>query len=181
LSPTEAHAAHGTMTASRSSSLTLPNAPSISGAIQTKEEKALTAAQLADLAPQPASINGIGTHNLAPGVGKNKIYEPKIYGFRVSERAKGGPRMRWLRSKPLDINELDEARIWHDRYGGDVDGDPDVEAEESEGEKGDEEADADGDAVMATISRPPARSGKRKSGVKSERRSRGGGAEIQAG
>lgn len=31
--------------------------------------------------------------------------------------------MRWLRSKPLDINEIDESRIWHAKYGGDADGD----------------------------------------------------------
>ncbi len=179
LSPTETHSAHVGMTQSRSSSLTLPNAPTIAGVAQVKDDKAAAVtASLATLPPQPGSINGIAVHNLAPGLGKGKIYEPKIYGFRVSERAKGGPRMQWLRSKPLDINELDEARIWHERYGGDVDGNPDVEAEESEGEKGDEEADADGDAVMA--SQPPAKSSKRKS-TASSRRSRGGGAEIQAG
>ena len=176
MSPTEAHAAHAGMTQSRSSSLTLPNAPAILGIAQIKEEKA--ASTLAALPPQPTSINGVGVHNLAPGLGKRNIYEPKIYGFRVSERAKGGPRMQWLRAKPVDINELDEARIWHERYGGDVDGDPDVEAEESEGENADEEADVDGDAIM----QPPAKSSKRKSATKgSSKRSRGAGAEIQAG
>ncbi len=47
--------------------------------------------------------------------------------------------MRWLRSKPLDINEIDESRIWHARYGGDPDGDEAVVADEVDGE----------DAVMA--------------------------------
>jgi casein kinase II subunit beta len=179
LSPTEAHVTHGGMTASRSSSLTLPNPPTIPGVAQAKDDKVAAAgAQSASLPLQPASINGVGTHNLAPGLGKGKLYEPKIYGFRVSERAKGGPRMKWLRSKPLDINELDEARIWHERYGGDVDGDPDVEADESDGDKEDEGADADGDAVMA--SQPPSKSSKRKSTASSSRRSRGG-TEIQAG
>ena len=180
MSPNEAHAAHGGMTASRSSSLTLPNAPSIA---QTKDEKAAAAAaQFAALPTQPVLINGVSTHNLAPGLGKGKIYEPKIYGFRVSERAKSGPRMRWLRSKPLNINELDEARIWHERYGGDVDGDPDVEAEESEGENADGEADGDGDALMVAAqsqNQVPSKYSKRKSG--GGRRSRGGGADIQAG
>jgi casein kinase II subunit beta len=60
--------------------------------------------------PQPPSINGIGTANLAPGLGIGHIYEPRIYGFRVSERAKSGPRMKWLREKPTDINETDEVR-----------------------------------------------------------------------
>jgi casein kinase II subunit beta len=67
------------------------------------------------LPPQPAIINGMPTANLAPGLGGNHIYEPRIYGFRVSERAKSGPRMKWLRSKPADINELDESGIYHRR------------------------------------------------------------------
>lgn len=64
------------------------------------------------LPPQPTSINGMPTPNLAPGLGAGNIYEPRIYGFRVSERARTGPRMQWLRSKPADINELDEVRIY---------------------------------------------------------------------
>jgi len=60
--------------------------------------------------PQPSTINGIATANLAPGLGDGNIYEPKIYGFKVSDRARSGPRMKWLREKPYDINELDEAR-----------------------------------------------------------------------
>lgn len=54
-------------------------------------------------------INGVAAHNLAPGLGAGKVYEPRIYGFRVSERARSGPRMQWLRSRPDDITELDEA------------------------------------------------------------------------
>ena len=60
--------------------------------------------------PTPAVVNGITTSNLAPGLGRGNIYEPRIYGFRVSERAKSGPRMKWLRSRPSDIHALDEAR-----------------------------------------------------------------------
>ena len=56
-------------------------------------------------------INGFYTTNLAPGLGKGKVYEPKIYGFKVSERARSGPRMTWLRSRPDDLSRLDEARI----------------------------------------------------------------------
>ena len=88
--------------------------------------------------PQPASINGFGTHNLAPGLGKPHIYQPRIYGFRVSERAKSGPRMKWLRSRPQDINELNEVFRWHEEYGGDADGDPDV-VESQDGEISDDE------------------------------------------
>jgi len=170
--------------ASRSSSLTLPSAPPIPG-VNTQpskdERRAAEAAALATLPPQPASMNGVATQNLAPGLGRGKIYEPKIYGFRVSERAKGGPRMRWLRSKPLDINELDEARIYHEKYGGNVDGDPDEEADEEGGDEEDEEEaeeqEHDGDQIMHSPEKAAAPT-KRKS--KASRSSRGG-ATVAAG
>lgn len=57
-------------------------------------------------------VNGFYACNVAPGLGANRIYEPKIYGFRVSERARSGPRMQWLRNRPADVNELDEARLY---------------------------------------------------------------------
>lgn len=56
-----------------------------------------------------AMINGMHARNIAPGLGANKIYQPKIYGFKVSELARSGPRMQWLRDKPTDVTELDEA------------------------------------------------------------------------
>nr|POE47680.1 casein kinase ii subunit beta-1 [Quercus suber] len=68
--------------------------------------------QAQDLPPQPESINGVVPKNLAPGLGPGSIYEPRIYGFRVSEIAKTGPRMKWLRSRPMDVNELDECQMW---------------------------------------------------------------------
>ncbi|KAF1364882.1 hypothetical protein EJ07DRAFT_98490 [Lizonia empirigonia] len=61
-------------------------------------------------------INGIAPHNLAPSLGVGSIYEPRIYGFRVSERARSGPRMKWLRMRPADVTELDETRrYWEER------------------------------------------------------------------
>ncbi|KAI2609941.1 casein kinase II regulatory subunit-domain-containing protein [Hypoxylon fragiforme] len=57
-------------------------------------------------------LNGMYTCNIAPGLGRSKIYEPRIYGFRVAEAARSGPRMQWLRDKPEDITELDEARLY---------------------------------------------------------------------
>lgn len=165
LSPSEGNAIRGSMTASRSSSLTLPQAPPIPGVTLAKDDKMSgSSGMVSALPPQPAIMNGVATHNLAPGLGRGKIYEPRIYGFKVSERAKGGPRMRWLRSKPVDINELDEARLWHERFGGNVDGDPDEESRQLPGDVEDNEnvddeeededdrgvADQDGDAVMAT-------------------------------
>ncbi|KAI2627057.1 casein kinase II regulatory subunit-domain-containing protein [Hypomontagnella submonticulosa] len=56
-------------------------------------------------------LNGMYTCNIAPGLGRNRIYEPRIYGFRVSEVARSGPRMQWLRDKPDNVTELDEARL----------------------------------------------------------------------
>lgn len=110
-----------TMTPSRSSSMTLPSAPPLPSSAQQPHSGRKE--DLVNLPEQPHTINGIATSNLAPGLGKGKIYEPRIYGFKVSERARGGPRMRWLRSKPADINEINESRIWHARHGGDSDGD----------------------------------------------------------
>ncbi|ETI21985.1 hypothetical protein G647_06055 [Cladophialophora carrionii CBS 160.54] len=175
LSPNEAASSRGIITASRSSSLTLPQPPAIPGVTAAKDEKVPgSSSAISALPPQPATLNGVATHNYAPGLGKGKIYEPKIYGFKVSERAKSGPRMRWMRSKPVDINELDEARLWHERYGGNVDGDPDEESrhlagdledndddddvdDEDEEEEEDDgaAADQDGDAIMATQSQQP--------------------------
>jgi casein kinase II subunit beta len=188
MSPNEGNPTRGGMTASRSSSLTLPQAPAIPGITSIKDDKAAaTTNNLPTIPPQPASLNGVATHNLAPGLGKGKIYEPKIYGFKVSERAKSGPRMRWLRSKPVDINELDEAGLWHERYGGNVDGDPDEESrhmpgdveededddvdEEEEEEEGEDEAaaaDQDGDAIMGSQNLPLASTAQRKGRSKRE-------------
>jgi casein kinase II subunit beta len=57
-------------------------------------------------------INGMNVQNLGAGLGRGKMYEPKIFGFKVSERARSGPRMAWLRKRPLDIRDLDEATIY---------------------------------------------------------------------
>lgn len=37
---------------------------------------------------------------------EGRVYIPKIYGFKVSERAKSGPRMTWLRMRPNSFEEL---------------------------------------------------------------------------
>jgi casein kinase II subunit beta len=160
------------MTISRSSSLTLPNPPGVLSSTQANKDEraAAAAAAIAALPPQPATINGVATNNLAPGLGKGKIYEPKIYGFKVSERAKGGPRMKWLRNKPLDINELDESRLWHDRYGGNVDGDPIEEGEEA--------GDENGDVVMASQSQPKTKKRNGTSRTKQRRRTGDGGVSV---
>ncbi|KAF1814218.1 hypothetical protein P152DRAFT_465138 [Eremomyces bilateralis CBS 781.70] len=61
---------------------------------------------------EPTQINGIAASNLAPGLGPGKTYSPRIYGFRVSERSRAGPRMTWLRSRPTDLSELDEVAVY---------------------------------------------------------------------
>ncbi|KAK4994048.1 casein kinase 2 regulatory subunit [Elasticomyces elasticus] len=89
---------------------------------------------------QPALINGVAPSNLAPGLGPGNIYEPRIYGFRVSGMSKTGPRMKWLRSRPPNVNELDEVKIWEEGTKQDSEmkeGDEDVivqEAEEDDGQ-----------------------------------------------
>jgi casein kinase II subunit beta len=62
------------------------------------------------------TVNGMYTRNIAPGLGPGRIYEPKIYGFRVSEMARSGPRMQWLRDRPDDMSELDEARLYAEEH-----------------------------------------------------------------
>ncbi|KAJ3497160.1 hypothetical protein NLG97_g2113 [Lecanicillium saksenae] len=65
---------------------------------------------------EEAVVNGMYSKNIAPGLGPGRIYEPKIYGFKVSERARTGPRMRWLRERPADVTELDEARMYLEQH-----------------------------------------------------------------
>ena len=59
------------------------------------------------------------------------MYHPKIYGFKVSERAKCGPRMQWMRVRPQDAAELDMVD-WRGRWYEDEDGDG---YEDSEGDE----------------------------------------------
>ena len=67
---------------------------------------------------QPATVNGVAPSNLAPGLGPGKVHEPRIYGFKVSERSKTGPRMKWLRMRPVDVVELDEGKRYYEEHGG---------------------------------------------------------------
>ncbi|CAE6432995.1 unnamed protein product [Rhizoctonia solani] len=47
----------------------------------------------------------------------DRVYTAKIYGFRVNERARSGPRMRWLRLRPQALEELN-AVDWRGRWVG---------------------------------------------------------------
>jgi casein kinase II subunit beta len=82
-----------------------------------------TAANLGRSADELGMVNGMYARNIAPGLGRGKIYEPKIYGFRVSEVARSGPRMQWLREKPDDVTLLDEARNFAEEHGAESDDD----------------------------------------------------------
>ncbi|KZT74343.1 hypothetical protein DAEQUDRAFT_720507 [Daedalea quercina L-15889] len=57
-----------------------------------------------------------------------KIYTPKIYGFKISERAKSGPRMQWLRMRPWSPEELDEVD-WRGKW---IDDEDDYAEEEED-------------------------------------------------
>ena len=110
LSPTTTNNTATTMTTDKSRSSSLNSSIALAGASPEQ------------VVAQPTSINGMLTSNLAPGLGQGRIYEPRIYGFRVSERAKSGPRMKWLRMKPTDITELDESAHYHAAHGDGTDG-----------------------------------------------------------
>jgi casein kinase II subunit beta len=73
----------------------------------------------------PRSVTGSNSSQQAPFVNPNphggqkraagKVYVPRIYGFKVSERAKSGPRMQWMRLRPGSPEELDEVD-WRGRW-----------------------------------------------------------------
>lgn len=67
----------------------------------------------------------------------NKVYAPRIFGFKVSERARSGPRMRWLRERPEMHDELDDVD-WKGRWkkGKGTDADDDAEGAKTEGRNG---------------------------------------------
>ncbi|KAI7905606.1 casein kinase II, regulatory subunit [Cokeromyces recurvatus] len=39
---------------------------------------------------------------------KPHIYQPRIYGFRINEKSRSGPRMQWLRMRPEEYIEYSE-------------------------------------------------------------------------
>lgn len=73
----------------------------------------------------PRSITGSNSSQQAPFVNPNphggqkraagKVYLPRIYGFKVSEKAKSGPRMQWMRLRPESPEDLDEVD-WRGRW-----------------------------------------------------------------
>ncbi|CAG8464995.1 6280_t:CDS:2 [Ambispora gerdemannii] len=53
---------------------------------------------------------------------QNLIYEPKIFGFKVNERSRSGPRMQWLRMRPSENENADDPGADSDLEGGDDQG-----------------------------------------------------------
>lgn len=80
--------------------------------------------QVGEAQPSPRSSQGSNPRsspfvNPNPNGGQKRaagyVYVPRIYGFKVSERAKNGPRMQWLRLRPEDPEDLD-AVDWRGRW-----------------------------------------------------------------
>jgi casein kinase II subunit beta len=90
-------------------------------------------------------INGVPANNIAPGLGKGKRYEMRIYGFRVNERARSGPRMGWLRDKPEDLEELNEMA----RAAAEAEEIGSEEEDEGDDEEDDEDEEEEEDEEMA--------------------------------
>lgn len=89
----------------------------------------------------PRSVSGSNGSRASPFANPNPhggqkraagyVYVPRIYGFKVSERAKSGPRMQWLRLRPETPEELDTVD-WRGRWINGDDGYDDDEEEEEE-------------------------------------------------
>ncbi|GAA5877211.1 hypothetical protein JCM8547_006299 [Rhodosporidiobolus lusitaniae] len=56
---------------------------------------------------QPAPSNPSEREPTTPLTSAARVYVPRIYGFKVSERARSGPRMMWMRMRPRTEGELD--------------------------------------------------------------------------
>ncbi|WVQ79564.1 hypothetical protein IAT38_001663 [Cryptococcus sp. DSM 104549] len=69
--------------------------------------------------PSSAPIGGSTFTNPNPHGGQKaalgRVYVPRIYGFKVSERARSGPRMKWLRERPERADELEKVD-WKGRW-----------------------------------------------------------------
>ncbi|KAJ7228633.1 casein kinase subunit II beta [Mycena pura] len=108
----------------------------------------------ASLSPRSASGNrGSPFVNPNPYGGQKRaagyVYVPRIYGFKVSERAKCGPRMQWLRLRPESPEQLDQVDwrgrwIDEDEYEDDED-EQDRQMEDFDPDAGDDDDDDEGD------------------------------------
>jgi casein kinase II subunit beta len=110
----------------------------------------------------PRSVTGSNSSQQAPFVNPNphggqkraagKVYLPRIYGFKVSERAKSGPRMQWMRLRPESPEELDEID-WRGRW---IDDEEDQYDDGIDGEAEEDRRMEDFDPVRHVFSTMPA-------------------------
>lgn len=101
----------------------------------------------------PRSTSGSSSSRGSPFVNPNPhggqkraagyVYVPRIYGFKVSERAKSGPRMHWLRLRPESPSELDMVD-WRGRW---IDEDDEYDDDEEDDDEDRQMEDFDPDAV----------------------------------
>ncbi|CAD6892062.1 unnamed protein product [Tilletia laevis] len=63
------------------------------------------AAQANALQPVPGGV--LDPQLIGSKPPQTRIYTPRVYGFKVSEHAKSGPRMRWMRMKPTSLADLE--------------------------------------------------------------------------
>ncbi|CAG8632345.1 3123_t:CDS:2, partial [Racocetra fulgida] len=69
-----------------------------------------------------------GKHSQYPDLLQNtptEIYEPKIFGFKVNEKSRSGPRMQWLRMRPSVTEREVEIHEQSDGGGENDDGEDD--------------------------------------------------------
>ena len=94
---TAAAAAAGSVTPGARSSVSASPAPG-SG---SKDDDMADSASAGEAESQAGGSGSSGTEKpipwTTPTTSANKVYIPRIYGFKVSERARSGPRMQWLR------------------------------------------------------------------------------------
>ncbi|RHZ81086.1 hypothetical protein Glove_123g49 [Diversispora epigaea] len=62
--------------------------------------------------------------DLLPNI-QTKIYEPKIFGFKVNEKSRSGPRMQWLRMRPGAVDNDVDGQDQSESGGGNDDGEDD--------------------------------------------------------
>ena len=111
----------------------------------------------------PRSVTGSNSSQQAPFVNPNqhggqkraagKVYVSRIYGFKVSERAKSGPRMQWMRIRPESPEELDEVD-WRGRW---IDDEEDQYDDGIDGEAEEDRRMEDFDPVRYSLSTVPCR------------------------
>ncbi|KIY74161.1 hypothetical protein CYLTODRAFT_433868 [Cylindrobasidium torrendii FP15055 ss-10] len=136
-----------------------PPPPSSTASSPSSNASAIEPASEAFVNPNP-----YGGQKRAEGA----IYYPRIYGFKVSERAKSGPRMQWMRVRPESPEQLDRVDWrghWIGEYSDDDDDDedggememqdfdPDVTYEDDDDEEEEEEEEMQAEPPRASGSR----------------------------